>query len=229
MTASSTSTNSTLYLSNMKQIQWEKYLKFVKLSAETFSAVLPIIKLLAVALGCFAVAVLWNGQQDKYEQQIAAALSHADISNQEVERLTTEIANQKKVADLLRIQANQKIDAIQVRTVVVDTLKVTLEQATTVTDSLTTLLKIVPQQDTIITQQKEVIQIQETEIVTLRQMTANYDSTVTVLQESNKTLYNALEQVKNKDKIFGIQLPSRKTSLLAGILIGTAITIGVFR
>lgn len=213
----------------MKKIQWEKYLKFVKLSAETFSAVLPIIKLLVVALGCFAVAILWNGQKDKYEQQIASALSHADSSNKEVERLTTEIANQKKVADLLRVQANQKIAAVQARSVVVDTLKVTLEQAATITDSLSTLLKIVPQQDTIIAGQKEVIQIQQTEIVTLRQMTTHYDSTITILQESNKKLYTTLEEVKNKDKFFGIQLPSRKTSLVAGILIGTVITIGVFR
>lgn len=103
----------------------------------------------------------------------------------------------------------------------------------TVTDTIELARTLLPLQDSIITQQKFTIETQHTQISELQTALNSKDVSLKLTSKRGDSLLTVLNLLppapKNPNRMFGIKLPSRKTSLLIGIGIGIGASILVIK
>jgi hypothetical protein len=226
--------------------KWEKVLERIKLFAETFNAAWPILKLVLVAAGTYLVAVMVvnTGKQDEMDKYIAEYESYkkaADSSTKYAAELAAMVAVQEGKADIAKAEAEElskKVTTLNTRTsVLVDRrngLLAQLDSAKTVTDSLQQYIHTTVIQDSIITTQDSTIKTQKSQIVNLNTTIAHKDTSIQLLTVSRDSLLTVVKNIpeapKNPNRtIFGIKLPSRKTSLIVGAITGAISTAVILK
>lgn len=228
-----------------KKIDWKKILEWVKIGADTITALTPVIRMLLVASGAFAVALFIGDMKNKplLEQYINASKKHqADASTalSQVEEYKKQVALlqdstsriQQRTNVLIQEAGKKKID-IQEHKKQDAVLAIQLRDSSkTKDDSLKVLTAIIPVKDTIIEKQQQVIATQDTAIKNLNTVVTTKDMQIEKLQISVTTLESIVKTIPVYDaceqKFFfcKINKPSRKTSVVAGFTIGV-LTAGV--
>lgn len=215
---------------------WKKLLENIKLGAETFTAVWPILKMVFMVAGTFLVAVMIvnTQKQDEMDKYIAMYNEYK-----------TEAENTSKFADSLKVHitiAENNARAAESRAAVYGRQAAASRASTeelssraaaiqgAVTDSIQLARELIPLKDSIITQQETTIETQDKQITELNTALTNKDTAILLLTTSRDSLQTIINNIppapKNPNRIFGIALPSRKTTFIVGTLVG-AITAGV--
>lgn len=228
-----------------KKIDWKKILEWVKIGADTITALTPVIRMLLVASGAFAIAMFIGDMKNRpmLDQYMNASKKH----QAEASTALAQVEEYKKQVALLQDSTNKIQQRTNVLIKEVDKKKVDIQEhkkqdvvlaiqlrdsSKTKDDSLKVLTAIIPVKDTIIEKQQLVIASQDTAIKNLNSIVTTKDTQIEKLQISVTTLesivktmpvYNACEQ---KFFFCKINKPSRKTSMIAGFTIGV-LTTGV--
>lgn len=215
---------------------WKKLLENIKLGADTFTSVWPILKMVFMVAGTFFVAVMLVNTQKQDEMDNYIAMYN---------EYKTQAENTSKFADSLKTHitiAENNARAAESRAAVLGRQAASSRASTTelseraaaiqgaVTDSIQLARELIPLKDSIITQQETTIVIQDKQIIELNTSITNKDTAILLLTTSRDSLQSVINNLppapKNPNRMFGIKLPSRKVSFIAGTLLG-AITIGV--
>lgn len=219
----------------------EKFLKSATLVAGTFNAFAPIIKMILVAGGVFALTMFVTDmqhqgvidgflkEQKQYKEEVRVALKVKDSLTTENNR---HLANARAAqAEVVKLQG--QIGSSKVATVAakkqVDSLKTELQDsAKTLQDTVKVLQEIVPMQDSVIKEQDTTIKLQTKQLSMLGYANFQKDSSIKKLTFIVDTLVKTINSRptlnSNPEKLFGfIKLPSRKTSLVAGFTIGVGV------
>jgi len=213
--------------------KWVSLLGKIKLLAETTTAVLPLAKLALVAAGVLGLVLMLktNQQQDEMDKYIAEYKEYkakAEATSKYADSLAQEIViadNEARAA-----QGRAKIYSTQVATLkeTTGTLK---EQAAmlseTITDTLELARHLLPVKDSIITTQETTITTQDKQIQELESALKSKDTAISLLTLSRDSLQTVVNSIppapKNPNRMFGIKLPSRKTSFVVGVVAGVVI------
>jgi len=225
------------------KIKWGNILKKIKLVCETITAVAPVIKIILVASGMFALVMVIGDMNkatiaNKYADAIKKNKQEAKVAMVLVEQYKHEVAQLQNKADSIKLQ-----NTVLLQQVIVTkdnahrnrqhaaTLTVALRNsANTIEDSVEVLIQIVPIKDSIIANQDAVISKQDTVITNLNTIIENKDLQIKKLQVSVTSLesvvktipvYDACEQ---KFLFCKINKPSRRTSLVVGFTVGVLTT-----
>lgn len=195
-----------------------------------------IIVLLLLGTG-FVVYDNMSGTKDDMEQYIQKYNTfklQADAANQMVDSLKTVIVIEENEARAAIGQAN--IYAAQVKTTKNQVVGLKLNEDSlrkTITDSIEMARRIIPKLDSIIAQQDTVILHQDGEIKDLRFALQKKDTVISLLTYSRDSLQKVIITIpmapKNPNKMFGITLPSRTVTFIAGTVIGLVTAMGVLK
>lgn len=195
-----------------------------------------IIVLLLLGTG-FVVYDNMSGTKDDMEQYIQKYNTfklQADAANQMVDSLKTVIVIEENEARAAIGQAN--IYAAQVKTTKNQVVGLKLNEDSlrkTITDSIEMARRIIPKLDSIIAQQDTVILHQDGEIKDLRLALQKKDTVISLLTYSRDSLQKVIITIpmapKNPNKMFGITLPSRTVTFIAGTVIGLVTAMGVLK
>ncbi len=195
-----------------------------------------IIVLLLLGTG-FVVYDNMSGTKDDMEQYIQKYNTfklQADAANKMVDSLKTVIVIEENEARAAIGQAN--IYAAQVKTTKNQVVGLKLNEDSlrkTITDSIEMARRIIPKLDSIIAQQDTVILHQDGEIKDLRFALQKKDTVISLLTYSRDSLQKVIITIpmapKNPNKMFGITLPSRTVTFIAGTVIGLVTAMGVLK
>jgi uncharacterized protein (DUF4213/DUF364 family) len=178
-----------------------------------------------------------SGTKDDMEQYIQKYNTfklQADAANKMVDSLKTVIVIEENEARAAIGQAN--IYAAQVKTTKNQVVGLKLNEDSlrkTITDSIEMARRIIPKLDSIIAQQDTVILHQDGEIKDLRFALQKKDTVISLLTYSRDSLQKVIITIpmapKNPNKMFGITLPSRTVTFIAGTVIGLVTAMGVLK
>lgn len=227
------------------KINWKKILEHTKLFAETLSAVAPIIKIIAVSAGAFALALVigdfrnkgllnqYAAESKKHQEATQVALAQVESYKAAVAKLQTEAASIERNNSELEKSIKQSQNNVTQTKQRAAALSTVLRDSTkTQKDSIEILTHIIPVKDSIIEQQDSVIAKQDTTINNYVTLVENKNSQIEKLQISLNTLDSIVKTIPVYDpceqKFFfcKINKPSRKTALITGFGIGV-LTAGV--
>ena len=195
-----------------------------------------IIVLLLLGTG-FVVYDNMSGTKDDMEQYIQKYNTfklQADAANQMVDSLKTVIVIEENEARAAIGRAN--VYATQVKTAKNQVVGLKSNEdrlRKTITDSIEMARRIIPKLDSIIAQQDTVILHQDGEIKDLRLALQKKDTVISLLTYSRDSLQKVIITIpmapKNPNKMFGITLPSRTVTFIAGTVIGLVTAMGVLK
>ena len=195
-----------------------------------------IIVLLLLGTG-FVVYDNMSGTKDDMEQYIQKYNTfklQADAANQMVDSLKTVIVIEENEARAAIGRAN--VYATQVKTAKNQVVGLKSNEDSlrkTITDSIEMARRIIPKLDSIIAQQDTVILHQDGEIKDLRFALQKKDTVISLLTYSRDSLQKVIITIpmapKNPNKMFGITLPSRTVTFIAGTVIGLVTAMGVLK
>lgn len=184
-----------------------------------------------------------SGSKDKmgvYIQQYKQFQAQADSAVKFADSLKTQIIIEETEAQLAQEKANhyaEDVKALRKTTLVLknkrDSLLKEIVMPQTVTDSILHMSSIISIQDSIIDQQENTINTQDTQIVQLNTALTSKDNVINLLALSRdslqKVVINIPQAPKNPNKMFGIPLPSRKVMLVTGFIVGIVTTTTVMK
>lgn len=184
-----------------------------------------------------------SGSKDKmgvYIQQYKQFQAQADSAVKFADSLKTQIIIEETEAQLAQEKANhyaEDVKALRKTTLVLknkrDSLLKEIVMPQTVTDSILHMSSIISIQDSIIDQQENTINTQDTQIVQLNTALTSKDNVINLLALSRdslqKVVINIPQAPKNPNKMFGIPLPSRKVMLMTGFIVGIVTTTTVMK
>jgi hypothetical protein len=212
----------------------KKLLETTKLTADTITALIPIIKMLLVAAASFTIAMLINTKYfDKKEQEYLAQMrefkEQSTRTSQYVDSLKIQIAAQENDAQsaLLRAKIAQR-DASKSRakiTLLRDELDSLKE---TITDSVEMARLIIPKQDSVIYEQSITITKQVNAIENLNTAIFHKDSTITLLTISRDSLQQIVNNTPVPPKPQMFPKITRNQAFVSGIVSGILLTVLVF-
>lgn len=195
-------------------------------------------KLLAVFL-IFGAAMYMQDvvSQDKMDQYIAEYKKFQDQAEQATkyaDSLAVQIViaeNEARAAEGRALM--YKESAAQSRSVIQDLRARAAEISETVTDTLELARTLLPVQDSIIETQETTIETQVNQIQELETVIRNKDLSILFLTASRDSLQSVVNLIppapKNPNRMFGIKLPSRKTTFIAGTVAGIILTAVVVK
>jgi hypothetical protein len=212
---------------------FEKFEKF-NIIVEVLKNVWPAVRMISLISGAMMLTfvVVNLGHKDEMTQYITQYnefKTEAELANAMVDELRIQVAEKEHEANAAMARATQLgAQARQQRVTVASAIEQKDVLLETITDSIEMARTIIPAQEEIIVTQTQIIATQDTQINEL-------NSVVILQRESNQLLtfaVDSLQQViinippppKNPNKMFGIPLPTRKQSLLGGIVIGVITT-----
>lgn len=221
---------------------YKKILEWVKLIAETISAIAPLFKVIALMAGVFVVTTFVNDLQYKseietYVTQYEQYRDRAQVALNTVDELQDLVNESQARADDAVAQANSYQSEI-------NRLRFTLRAPASprpaasppqipnnLQETIYSLETIIDAQQHEIVVQDSIINLQDKQINSLRFALTEKDVQLTTLTQGIDSLRTIVldlpEAPNNPDKLFGvIPMPSRSTSFAAGVAI-TAIAIGV--
>jgi vacuolar-type H+-ATPase subunit I/STV1 len=225
---------------NSPKPKWKSWVENTKLLTETFNNIMPIIKIVAGIMGVMLLVVFIQGQfkgsddidryiadARRFQEEAQVAVAFADSLKGEVE--LREIAATDAIARAT--QLSQQVSSLRSETRELRDRAVFAIQSAPPTsemnrDELITYVdEIVPLQQQIIDQQETTINMQTQQIGELETALVFKDETIALLTQSNDSLQFVLRNPpvppSNPNKMFGITLPSRTTSFIAGAITAT--------
>lgn len=226
--------------------KWKTWLENTKIISETLTAAWPVLKLILVAAGTYLVAVMMvnTGKKDEMDRYIAQYESYKKLADSSVifaEQLAGAVSIQEQKANIALARASEldkQVATLRTRAALLttrrDSLLEKIDSAKTVTDSLQTYIHTVSLQDSIIHKQDSIITTQKTQVNNLHVTLAHKDTTIQLLTTSRDSLLTVIKNIppaptNSNRTIFGIKLPSRKTSLLVGAFVGAATTAVILK
>jgi hypothetical protein len=221
--------------------KWKSWAENIKLLTETFNNIMPIIKIIAGVMGMFLLILFiqaqFNGDDDidryiadakRFQEEAQLAVAFADSLKVEVEIREMEasqaIERANNLGQQVRTLRNQTTELReQVNSVVAAAPPLT---DFTYSELLYFTEQVMPQQQEIIIQQENIINIQAEQIEQLETAIIWKDEAILLLTQSNDSLQFVLKNPptipSSPNKMFGITLPSRTTSFIAGVATGVA-------
>jgi len=200
--------------------------------------IMSTVKYIIVALFVGVCVHYFNNMttQDKMDKYIAdykEFKSRADSAVHFADSLKTQIAietNDAKVAEMRAANYANDVKKLKATTASLTARRDALIKETimpkTITDSLELAHSIIPLQDSIITAQRNTISHQDSQISELTSALKSKDNAILLLSTSRDSLQKVIINIppppKNPNKMFGITLPSRKLSFIAGTVVGLA-------
>jgi hypothetical protein len=199
----------------------------------------PIIRLITVISGAMMLTFMFvnagkKDEMDTYIAQYNEFKSDAEKANAMVDELRVQVAEKEHEAQAaqsraayLNTQVRERKQSVSGAISVKDSL------LKTITDSIEMARVIIPEQEKIIESQIVIIKTQDEQVHEL-------NTVITLQKESNQLLTFAVDSLqkviinipaapKNPNKMFGISLPTRKQSLIGGIVIGVVTTFVILK
>jgi hypothetical protein len=224
---------------NSPNPKWKQWTENIKLLAETFNNIMPIIKVIASIAGVFMLVVFIQGQfksndidkyiaeAKKFQADAQMAVAFADSLKAEVKVLELDAAEAIGRANRLGGQvATLRGETRELR----NQLAATIAASPPITDMSNEELvvyasTIIPQQAQVIEAQDIIINVQTAQVEELERALVFKDQTILLLTQSADSLEFVLRNTptipKNPNKFLGINLPSRTTSFVAGAVTAT--------
>lgn len=213
--------------------KWTTWLTKIKLVAETTTAVLPLAKLALVAAGVLGLVMMLKvnkqeDEMDKYIAQYNEYKAQAEATSKFADSLAQEIIiadNEARAAQSRAIVYSRQATELKNETLnLMDRAQMLTE---TITDTLTLARELLPIKDSIITKQETTITTQDKQIQELESALKSKDTAISLLTLSRDSLQTVVNNIppapKNPNRMFGIKLPSRKTSFVIGAVAGVVI------
>ena len=201
-----------------------------------------IIVGLVILLGCSIAYEKYANTTDEMEQYIQKYnqfKAKAESTNKMVDSLKTVIAVEAKEATIAETKANVAAEKSKKLSKEIGDLKTKTANLKHFLDDSTEsgVIRvarrdtIIAHQDTIITQQDELIKSKNDEIFNLRFAMQKKDTVIALLTMSRDSLQTIVKNIppapKNPNKMFGITLPSRTTSFIAGTIVGIVVVSAI--
>ena len=173
-------------------------------------------------------------QMEHYIEQYNTFKAHADSINKMVDSLKTIIVIEENEAHVAVSRANGLAAQAKTAKGKVAGLKTETDSLRkSITDSTEMARRIIPKLDTIIARQDTVILHQDGEIKDLRFALQKKDTIISLLTFNQDSLQKVINTIppapKNQNKIFGITLPSRTVSFIAGAVVGIITTVVILK
>lgn len=190
------------------------------------------LKLLSI-LVVFAAILYWQDTRsddamDKYIAEYKKFQAKADSATQfadSMKVLITIAENEARAAEGRALIYKEQ--ATQSRVATEDLKQRAAELSETITDTLELARILLPVQDSIIETQETTITTQENQIQELETVIRNKDLSISFLTASRDSLQTIVLNIpsapKNPNRMFGIKLPSRKTSFVVGTVAGIVV------
>jgi len=190
------------------------------------------LKLLGLLLA-FAGALYWQDStsddaMDKYISEYKKFQAQADSATKFADSLAQEIVIADNEARAAQSRANvysKQVVSLKNET---SSLKDRAQELTeTITDTLELARQILPLKDSIITTQETTITTQDKQIQELETAILKKDDALKLALLRGDSLQTVVNNIppapKNPNRMFGIKLPSRKTSFVVGVVAGVVI------
>lgn len=165
---------------------------------------------------------------DKYISEYKKFQEQAEQATKYADSLAVQIViaeNEARAAEGRALM--YKESAAQSRSVTQDLRARAAEISETVTDTLELARTLLPVQDSIIETQETTIETQVNQIQELETVIRNKDLSILFLTASRDSLQSVVNLIppapKNPNRMFGIKLPSRKTTFVAGVVAGIVV------
>ena len=213
--------------------KWTTLLTKIKLVAETTTAVLPVAKLALVAAGVLGLMMMLKvnkqeDEMDKYIAQYNQYKAQAEATSKYADSLAQEITiadNEARAAQSRAIVYSRQATELKNETLnLMDRAQLLTE---TITDTLTLARELLPLKDSIITKQETTITTQDKQIQELESALKSKDTAISLLTLSRDSLQTVVNNIppapKNPNRMFGIKLPSRKTTFIIGAVAGVVV------
>lgn len=190
------------------------------------------LKLLGLLLA-FAAVLYWQDStsddaMDKYIAEYKKFQAQADSASKFADSLAQEVViaeNEARAAQSRAVVYSRQATELKNETLnLMDRAQMLTE---TITDTLTLARELLPLKDSIITKQETTITTQDKQIQELESALKNKDTAISLLTLSRDSLQTVVNNIppapKNPNRMFGIKLPSRKTSFVVGVVAGVVI------
>lgn len=190
------------------------------------------LKLLGLLLA-FAGALYWQDStsddaMDKYISEYKKFQAQADSATKFADSLAQEIIiadNEARAAQSRAIVYSKQVVSLKNET---SSLKDRAQELTeTITDTLELARQILPLKDSIITKQETTITTQDKQIQELETAILKKDDALKLALLRGDSLQTVVNNIpaapKNPNRMFGIKLPSRKTTFVVGVVAGVVI------
>lgn len=190
------------------------------------------LKLLGLLLA-FAGALYWQDStsddaMDKYISEYKKFQAQADSATKFADSLAQEIIiadNEARAAQSRASVYSKQVVSLKNET---SSLKDRAQELTeTITDTLELARQILPLKDSIITKQETTITTQDKQIQELETAILKKDDALKLALLRGDSLQTVVNNIppapKNPNRMFGIKLPSRKTSFVVGVVAGVVI------
>lgn len=190
------------------------------------------LKLLGLLLA-FAGALYWQDStsddaMDKYISEYKKFQAQADSATKFADSLAQEIIiadNEARAAQSRASVYSKQVVSLKNET---SSLKDRAQELTeTITDTLELARQILPLKDSIITTQETTITTQDKQIQELETAILKKDDALKLALLRGDSLQTVVNNIppapKNPNRMFGIKLPSRKTSFVVGVVAGVVI------
>lgn len=190
------------------------------------------LKLLGLLL-TFAAVLYWQDStsddaMDKYIAEYKKFQAQADSASKFADSLAQEIViaeNEARAAQSRAVVYSRQATELKNETLnLMDRAQMLTE---TITDTLTLARELLPIKDSIITKQETTITTQDKQIQELESALKSKDTAISLLTLSRDSLQTVVNNIppapKNPNRMFGIKLPSRKTSFVVGVVAGVVI------
>ena len=181
----------------------------------------------------FAGVLYWQDAKsddamDKYISEYKKFQAQADSTSKFADSLAVEIVIAENEARAAEGRANiLKKQAVESRNETMNMKGRAQELSETITDTLELARVILPLKDSIITTQETTIVTQDKQISELEFALKNKDTAITLLTLSRDSLQTVVRNIppapKNPNRMFGIKLPSRKTTFVVGVVAGVVL------
>lgn len=191
--------------------------------------VLTVLLFSSIAFKKYAVT---KDSMEEYIEKYNAYKEKVDSTNHMVDSLKTVIAIEANEAHAAQSRANVFADQSKKVKVELNNLKSRTDSTRkTITDSTEMARVIIPKLDSVIVKQDTVIEQHKNEIFNLRLALDRKDTVITLLTMSRDSLQKVSKILppapKNPDKLFGVTLPSRTTSFIAGTVVGVVLLTAI--
>jgi len=214
-------------------------LERTKLIAETLSAVLPLAKIVFVAVSALALVMMFkvNQQQDAMDVYIAeykVFQTKAENATKLADSLSQEIIvadNESRAAEGRARILSRQVNSLKDETLSMEERAETMKE--TLLDTLELARQILPLKDSIIAKQKETIDAQGGQVKELESALVSKDNALrmaVIRGDSLQAVINLIPPApKNPNRMFGFKLPSRKASFAVGLAMGLGAGILVIK
>ena len=190
------------------------------------------LKLLGLLL-TFAAVLYWQDStsddaMDKYISEYKKFQAQADSASKFADSLAQEVViaeNEARAAQSRAVVYSRQATELKNETLnLMDRAQMLTE---TITDTLTLARELLPIKDSIITKQETTITTQDKQIQELESALKSKDTAISLLTLSRDSLQTVVNNIppapKNPNRMFGIKLPSRKTTFIIGAVAGVVI------